>query len=86
MGGWGRTGMFLALLAKVCGDEDPVMLRAPRLLAAARVETTGAGPLRRRSSTSTRAAPLAVRLGVARAIRWTKALFWWDERCKNQCR
>lgn len=24
MGGWGRTGLFLALLAKACGKEDPV--------------------------------------------------------------
>ena len=24
MGGWGRTGLFLALLAKVCGVEEPV--------------------------------------------------------------
>jgi Polymorphic toxin system, DSP-PTPase phosphatase len=24
MGGWGRTGLFLALLAKVCGVEHPV--------------------------------------------------------------
>ena len=24
MGGWGRTGLFLALLAKVCGEDDPV--------------------------------------------------------------
>ena len=24
MGGWGRTGLFLALLAKVCGVENPV--------------------------------------------------------------
>ena len=24
MGGWGRTGLFLALLAKACGVEDPV--------------------------------------------------------------
>ena len=24
MGGWGRTGLFLALLAKVCGADDPV--------------------------------------------------------------
>jgi len=24
LGGWGRTGLFLALLAKVCGAHDPV--------------------------------------------------------------
>ena len=24
MGGWGRTGMFFALVAKVCGERDPV--------------------------------------------------------------
>ena len=24
MGGWGRTGLFLALLAKACGIEDPI--------------------------------------------------------------
>ena len=24
MGGWGRTGLFLALLAKVCGVDQPV--------------------------------------------------------------
>jgi hypothetical protein len=24
MGGWGRTGLFLALLAKCCGKKDPV--------------------------------------------------------------
>jgi protein-tyrosine phosphatase len=24
-GGWGRTGLFLALLAKTCGVENPIM-------------------------------------------------------------
>lgn len=24
MGGWGRTGLFLSLLAKACGEKDPV--------------------------------------------------------------
>lgn len=24
MGGWGRTGLFLALLAKACGEDNPV--------------------------------------------------------------
>jgi hypothetical protein len=24
MGGWGRTGLFLALLAKACGEKDPI--------------------------------------------------------------
>ena len=25
MGGWGRTGLFLALLAKVCGEATPIL-------------------------------------------------------------
>jgi hypothetical protein len=24
MGGWGRTGLFMAILAKVCGEHDPI--------------------------------------------------------------
>ena len=75
MGGWGRTGLFLALIAKVCGEKDPVAYvrehYAPHAVETkdqqAYVESFDVAALQRwlfwRSWT----------------IRWTKALFWWDE-------
>ena len=75
MGGWGRTGLFLALIAKVCGERDPVAYvrehYAPHAVETrdqqAYVESFDVAALQRwlfwRSWT----------------IRWTKALFWWDE-------
>ena len=65
MGGWGRTGMFLALLAKVADYEDPVGYVRRRLFEEG-VRDEGAVPLRLRFRPDP-AAPPAVRLGVARA-------------------
>jgi len=73
MGGWGRTGLFLALLAKTCGYDDPIAyVRAnytPRAVETKEQETFvrnfDVGPLRRRL------------FWAAWRTRWTRLWFWW---------
>jgi hypothetical protein len=73
MGGWGRTGLFLALLAKTCGYEDPIAyVRAnytPRAVETkeqeAFVRSFDVRPLQRRL------------FWAAWSTRWTRLWFWW---------
>ena len=73
MGGWGRTGLFLALLAKVAGVADPVgYVRAnytPRAVETkeqmAYVHDFDVLPLQSRL------------IWTAWRRRWTKTMFWW---------
>jgi len=73
MGGWGRTGLFLALLAKTCGYDDPIAhVRAnytPRA-----VETKEQEAFVREFDVR----PLQHRLfWAAWRTRWTRLWFWW---------
>ena len=74
MGGWGRTGMFLALLAKVCGEEMPVMYVRHHYTPRA-VETTEQARYVTEFDVSELRRWLFWRSWT---IRWTKVLFWWD--------
>ena len=69
MGGWGRTGLFLALLAKVCGEETPILYvrthYTPRAVETREqqeyVDNFDVGALRRWLFWTT----------------WTRRAFWW---------
>ena len=73
MGGWGRTGLFLALLAKVAGNKDPVSY-VRRLYTPRAVETDEQMAYVKNFDV----APLQTRLfWMAWRRRWTKTVFWW---------
>ena len=73
MGGWGRTGLFLALLAKTCGVPDPIGYVRSNYSGRA-VETKEQAEFVNNFDVT----PLQHRLfWNAWRERWTRTFFWW---------